>query len=177
MLLVLAGLAFWAMYAVQSGRERHAYAHGGAPAQYAHLVAGKTYWLAVPGGVTHLDKVGVQVSTLECTGAGAGQAPGPLEITPQAKDSKATDQIASFVAGTTADLHIECDRLGAVFVDGPGNGFDWSGLWLVLASLLLVVGIPLTLSGRRMVPSEPRRAQDDEDDHFEPSGLFGSDDR
>src|SRR3954467_2260351 len=96
MLLLLAGLALCATHAVQSGRERHAYAHGGAPAQYVHLVSGRTYWLAVSGGVKHLDAVGVQVSTLQCTAAAPGQAPGALEVTPQNKDSKATDQIASF---------------------------------------------------------------------------------
>jgi hypothetical protein len=175
-LLVLAGVACWALYAVQAGREHRAYAHGGAPQRYVHLLAGHTYWLAVPGGVDHLDKVGVQVSALQCTAAAPGQTPGALSVSPQPQDSKAVDQIASFVARRTANLHIECDRVGAVFVDGAKDGFDWSGLWLVLASLALAVGIPLTLSGRRLVPAgPPRRREADDEDDFEPSVLFGSD--
>jgi hypothetical protein len=164
------------MYAVQAGRERHAYAHGGAPQQFVHLVSGHTYWLAVPGGVKHLADVGVQVSALQCTAAAAGQAPGALPVTPQQRDTKAIDQIASFVSGLTGNVHVECDGLGAVYVEGGDDGYDWSGLWLVLASVALVIGIPLTLSGRRMLPhSAPR--QDEDDDDLEPSALFGPDER
>jgi hypothetical protein len=174
-LLVLAGVACWAMYAVQSGREHRAYAHGGTPRSYVHLVAGHLYFLAVPGGVKHLDKAGVQVSALQCTAAAPGQAPGALSITSQSRDTKAIDQIASFSAVRSGYFHIECDRLGAVFVDGTKDGFDWSGLWLILASVALVIGIPLTLSGRRLVPAGPPRRRADDDDDFEPSVLFGSD--
>lgn len=185
--VVLAGTACWALYAVQAGRERRAYAHGGAPPASVQLSAGHTYWLSVPGGVRHLDAIGVQVSSLQCTAAAAGQTPAALQITAQGKDTKATDEIASFFSGITGRVHVECAGVGAVFVSGGGaEGLDWSGLWLILASVLLVIGIPLTLSGRRSLPSRPGRDVHDDDgrdddglddeDGFSPSALFGSDD-
>jgi hypothetical protein len=175
--VVLAGTACWALYGVQAGREHRAYTHGGAPPAYVQLNAGHTYWLSVPGGVRHLDKVGVQVSSLQCTAAEAGQTPVALSVTPQSKGTKATDEIASFFAGITGRVHIECAGTGAVFVSGgSADGFDWSGLWLILASVLLVIGIPLTLSGRRRLPSQSPRGRRDEDDELAPSALFGSDD-
>jgi hypothetical protein len=175
--LVLAGTACWALYGLQAGREHRAYAHGGPPPAYVQLTEGHTYWLSVPGGVRHLDEVGVQVSSLQCTAAEPGQTPGALSVTPQTKGTKATDEIASFFSGVTGNLHIECAGVGTVFVSGgAADGFDWAGLWLILASVLLVIGIPLTLSGRRLLPDRPPRARHDYDDDFAPSALFGSDD-
>lgn len=180
--VVLAGTACWALYGLQAGRERRAYTHAGAPPAHVQLTARHTYWLSVPGGVRHLDKVGVQVSSLQCTAAGAGQTPGALSVTPQGKDTKATDEIASFFSGITGQVHIECAGVGAVFVTGgAADGFDWAGLWLILASVLLVIGIPLTLSGRRLLPGRPARGRrdddaNDDDEDLAPSALFGPDD-
>lgn len=175
--VVLAGTACWALYGVEAGRERRPYTHGGPPPAYVQLNARHTYWLSVPGGVRHLDKIGVQVSSLQCTAAEAGRAPAALSVTPQSKDTKATDEIASFFSDITGKVHIECAGTGAVFVSGASaDGFDWSGLWLILASVLLVIGIPLTLSGRRRLPSQPQRPRRDDDDDLAPSALFGSDD-
>jgi hypothetical protein len=137
--------------------------------------------------VKRLDTLGVQVSALQCTATRAGESPGALSLAPERTDTKAIDQIASFVSRITGTVHIECAGVGTVYVDGGSDGFDWSGLWLVLASAALAIGIPLTLSGRRGLPPRPvapRRADDDDEDDdddeaddFEPSALFGNDDR
>jgi hypothetical protein len=173
--VVLAGTACWVLYGVQAGSERRAYTHAGAPPAYVQLSAGHTYWLSIPAGVRRLDKVGVQVSSLHCTAAEAGQPAAALSVSPQGKDTKATDEIASFRSGITGAVHIECAGVGAVFVSGgAADGFDWSGLWLILASVLFVIGIPLTLSGRRSLPSGSVGDEPDDDD-LAPSVLFGSD--
>lgn len=152
--LILLGLAAWALYAVQSGREPHAYTAGGDPPNYVKVAAGHTYRLAIPGGVKREIALGVQPSTLQCTAAAPGQAPGALPVTAAQTDTKATDEIGSFVSTVTATVHIECDRVGAVYVDNASDSaFDWSGVWLVLAALALVIGIPLTLSALRGLPS------------------------
>jgi hypothetical protein len=149
-LLVLAGLASWALYAVAARTEPHAYARGEAPPATARLVQGHTYWISIPGGVRSEARLGLDPSALQCTAAAAGRSPGALKVTPQAADTKATDQIASFVAGFSGSARIECSGIGAVYVDNAADAaFDWSGFWLVLASALLVVGLPLTLAGLR----------------------------
>jgi hypothetical protein len=158
--LVLAGLVSWALYAVQARAEQHSYTAGGNPPADVRIESGHTYWLAIHGGVQRETVLGVQPSTLQCTAAAPGQGPGALELVAQQKGTKATDQIASFVASFTGTVHIECDRIGPVYVDNAADaGFDWSGAWLVLAALTLVIGIPLTLSALRRLPGRERRPE------------------
>jgi hypothetical protein len=149
-LLVLLGLVFWALYALESGSERHSYAHGGAPPTYVQLQARHTYWVAIPGGVASEAAAGLQPSALHCDATAVGQAPGALAVTAEQVGTKATDQIGSFVAASTASVHVTCDGIGTVFVDDAADAsFDWAGAWLVLAVIALTVGLPLTLSGLR----------------------------
>ncbi len=159
--LVLAGFASWALYAVQSGTETHSYASGGAPPAFVQVTAGHTYRVSISGGVKREAEFGVQASTLQCTAAAPGQAPGALPVTAEPTGTKATNQIGSFVATFSGRVHIACDRVGPVYVDNAADaGYDWSGLWLVLASLALVIGIPLTLSGLRSGAFAPPRGLD-----------------
>jgi hypothetical protein len=150
LVLVAAGLGFWALYAKQSRAERHSYANGGAPAAYVQVLAGNNYGLAIPGGVDREAQLGVSPSALQCTAAAPGQAPGALSVTAEKSDTKATDRIATFDSTITGRVHIECARLGAVYVDNAADAqYDWSGVWLVLASLALLIGLPLLLSALR----------------------------
>ncbi|MDT4921737.1 MAG: hypothetical protein QOI15_2639 [Pseudonocardiales bacterium] len=154
--LVLAGLGFWALYVQASADEPHAYARGGAPPQYVRVEIGKTYRIAVRGGVATLAKAGLDPATLTCTAARPGEGPGALSLSFENKDTKATNDVASFVAAMNGRLHVECAGVGAVFVDNAeDSAVDWSGLWLVLASLALVVGTPLILSALRSSGNRP----------------------
>ena len=145
--LVLGGLAAWALYVQSSGDEPHAYARDGKPPAYVQVEAGKTYRISVRGGVATEARAGIAPDALTCTAARPGQAPGALNLTTESADTKATNDIASFVSATSGRLHVECARLGTVFVDNAeDSAFDWSSLWLVLASLALVIGTPLVLS-------------------------------
>jgi hypothetical protein len=148
--LVLLGLAAWALFALQNGRERHSYTHGQVPPAYVALHAGKTYSLAIPGGVSGEETLGLDPAKLTCTAARPGQASAELTVTPEHNDTKAIQQIGSFTAGFSGSAHVECNGIGLVYVDNADNAsFDWSGLWLIVASAALVVGLPLTLSGLR----------------------------
>jgi hypothetical protein len=148
--LVLLGLAAWALFALQNARERHSYAHGLVPPAYVELHAGKTYSLAIPGGVHGEENLGLDPAKLSCTAARPGQEPAGLSVTPEHSDTKAIQQIGSFTPGFSGSAHVECTGIGVVFVDDADNAsFDWSGLWLIVASAALVVGLPLTLSGLR----------------------------
>jgi hypothetical protein len=150
--LLLAGFVSWALYAVQSGKEAHSFTSGGAPPAYVQVTPGHTYRIGIDGGVKHEAELGVQPSTLQCTAAAPGQAPGALPVTAEQNGTKAVNQIGSFVATFSGQVHIACDRVGPVYVDNASDaGYDWSGFWLVLASLGLVIGFPLTLSALRGV--------------------------
>jgi hypothetical protein len=149
-LLVLLGLVAWALYVKTSGDEPHAYSHRGSPPGYVQVIAGHTYRIAIRGGVDEEVALGLDPASLACTAARPGEAPGALAITYQGADTKATNDIGSFVSRITGQVHVECTGFGPVFVDNAADAaYDWSGLWLVLASLGLLVGGPLVLSALR----------------------------
>jgi hypothetical protein len=148
--LVVAGLAMWALYVKQSRSESHAYSHDGTPPNYVRLVAGDTYSIAIHGGVAREAELGLDPAVLQCTAARSGEAPGSLQLDAHDANTKATDEIASFVSEVSGEVHIECAQVGAVYVDDAADApFDWSGVWLVFASLALVIGLPLTVSALR----------------------------
>ncbi len=150
--VVLAALVSWALYVLQSNSEAHSYSHGGqAPPATVQLTAGHTYGIAIDGGVAREVALGLVPGTLQCTTTKAGQAAKPLQVNAEAQDTKATDRIGSFVSGVKGRVKVECAGIGVVFVDNADDaGYDWSGVWLVLASVLLAIGLPLTLSGLRL---------------------------
>jgi hypothetical protein len=149
-LIALAGLVCWALYVRAANTEQHSYAHGGNPPAYVRLEPGTTYGIAISGGVHREIGLGFAPGTLQCTAARAGQAPGPLEVTAETTDTKATDRIGSFVSAISGDVRVQCTGIGPVFIDNAaGASYDWSGVWIVLASVLLAIGLPLTLSGLR----------------------------
>jgi hypothetical protein len=157
-LLTVVGLALWALYRVQAGSEAHSYAPGAIAPDTVHLTKNHSYHLSIPGGVISEAKLNIDSSVLGCTIAPAGGAAGPLTISPEGSGSKAINQIAGFVAPFTGRVHITCAGLPPVFVDDADNAEpDLSGLWLVLATIALVVGLPMMLSVLRR-PSRPRRS-------------------
>lgn len=148
--LVVIGLASWALYVKQSGGEAHAYNDSGKPANYVQLVAGKTYSIAIHGGVAREAELGIDPAALQCTVTRPGAGPASLHVQPQDASTKAINEIATFVSDVSGQVHVECAGIGTVYVDDAvGAPFDWSGTWLVLASLALVIGLPLTLAALR----------------------------
>lgn len=154
MVLVVLGLGLWAVYRFAAGNEPHSFARGGIAPTYVQVIGGNTYDLAIPDGVTAESQLGLEPAALRCTQSTPGAAAMPLSLRAEQASTKATNQIATFVAITTARIHIDCPGLPPVFVDDAvGAGTDRSGLWLVLASIALATGVPLTLSVLRR-PSE-----------------------
>ena len=159
--VVLLGVVSWGLYAIAAGRENTPYHPNAAPPSSVRLVGGHTYWLAVPGGVRSVRDIGLVPSKLSCSTSENGEngaAAAPLAVVAVvaagSDDTKFVDRIGSFAAPGSGRFHVECSGLGTVYVENAADaGFDWSGLWLVLASAALVVGLPLVLSGLR------RRAQ------------------
>jgi hypothetical protein len=161
---VIAGLASWALYVNQAGSERHSYSRGANPPTYVRLVAGNSYSIAIHGGVDREVQLGVDPSTLLCTAALPNQSPGALDVVTEQQDSKATDRIATFVSAISGSVQIQCNGIGAVYVDDAADApFDVSGVWLVLASLALLIGLPLTLSGLRRPTVAPSALPDADD--------------
>jgi hypothetical protein len=146
-LLVVGGLGAWALYVHMSGNEQTAFARDAKPPAYVQVHAGDDYRIAVHGGIATEAQAGIPPDSLSCFAAQPGKAPGALNIIYETTDTKATDDIASFVATVNGRLHVMCTGLGAVFVSNAEDApYDWSGVWLVLASLALVIGTPLVLS-------------------------------
>lgn len=148
--LVVGGLAAWALYVQASGNESTAFARDAKPPEFVQVRAGQEYRIAVPGGVATEAGAGISPESLSCFAAQPGKAPGQLTIIYENADTKATNDIASFVSAVNGRLHVTCTGLGTVFVaNAEDTPYDWSGLWLVLASLALLIGTPLALSQLR----------------------------
>jgi hypothetical protein len=164
MLLTLAGLAMWVLYRVQAGSEAHSFAPGALAPRTVHITQGRTYHLAIPGGVKAEVALDIDSSVLRCTIATRGRAADGLDVTAESTGSKATNQIASFLAPFTGDAHLACAGLPPVFVDDADDAkADVSGFWLVFATICLTIGVPMLLSVLRRGPrgstvSTPRGA-------------------
>lgn len=153
MLLTIAGLALWALYRVQAGSEAHSFSPGALAPNTVHVTQAHIYHLSIPGGVQAENALGIDSSVLRCTIAPAGGAATGLAIAAEGDGSKATNQIASFFAPFTGRAHLACAGLPPVFVDDADDAKpDLSGLWLVLATICLTIGIPLLLSVLRGGP-------------------------
>jgi hypothetical protein len=155
LLLVLAGLLCWILYAIAARSENQPYRPHGDPPTTVRLTGGHTYWLAVPGGVETVRDRGADPAGLDCTAtsAGPGSSAEALDVAEAVSkdnsDTKFTDRIGSFVAARSGTFRVTCAQIGRVYVDSDDSPFDWSGLWLVLASAALAAGLPLTFSGLR----------------------------
>lgn len=152
--LLVLGFGLWAVYRLSVSSERHAFAAGAIAPTYVEVTAGKTYRIAAPGGVQRESDAGVDPSALRCSVTPQGAPAVQLAITPEQAGSKATDQVATFVAPVTGKVHIDCRGGSEVFVDDADDAAaDRSGLWLVLATIMLAIGAPVTLSVLRRTPS------------------------
>jgi len=159
LVLTLLGLGLWVLYRVQAGTEAHSFTPDSVAPRTVQLTAGHQYHLSIPGGVHVEPSLGVEPSLLACTIAPTGGAAAPLSLSAEDSGSKATNQIASFVAPYSGRVHIACTGLPQVFVDDADDvGGDLSGLWLVLATISLAIGLPMTLSALRGSGRRPRPA-------------------
>jgi hypothetical protein len=163
------------VYRVLAGTEPHSYAQG-APPEAVRLIGGHTYSLAIRGGVPTEQQLGIPPTALRCAVSGPGIGVRPLTLRPEASDTKAINQIATFVAPVTGRVHLSCAGLTAVYVDDAANApADRAGLALLLATIALTLGIPLALSALRGA-RRPRQLPSRDDDEVEsPVNVVGDD--
>ncbi|MGI8678266.1 MAG: hypothetical protein ACR2LX_06175 [Jatrophihabitans sp.] len=153
--LTVLGLGLWVFYRIGVGDERHSFAPGASAPGTVLVHKGGTYSIGVHGGVltTHARKVDIE--NLACEITPAAGATMQLAIAAEPSDTKALDQVATFVSPVSGRVHVDCPGLPAVFVDDAVDaGTDYSGTWLLLASASLAVGLPMLLS----VARRPRSA-------------------
>lgn len=147
--LVVLGAGLWLVFRLVAGTEPHAYADG-PPPEFVQLTDGHTYTLAIRGGVIAAQNLGVSPSTLRCNASSPQIGVRPLKVSAEASDTKAVNQIGTFTAPVTGRVRVSCAGLGTVFVDDASNASaDHAGLALLLATIALTVGVPLTLSAVR----------------------------
>jgi len=152
--LLLAGLLCFALWRVVSGTEALPFAKGAAPPTSVRLTVGKTYSLAVPGGVRALVAHGVPASSnvldLSCQWSLGNADSQALSVTPESVDTKAEATVAHFPAPLTGRVHIVCANWGVMFVpDSDDRPADTSGWFLLLSTVLLTTGGALALAALR----------------------------
>lgn len=147
--LVILGLGAWALSRLIAGNEAHSYARGDAP--YSVQVQGRhQYAIAVRGGVRTELRAGLEPTALTCSASSPRIGSVSLAVQAEKADTKAINQIGTFVAPVTGALHVDCAGLGTVFVDDAADAStDWAGVAVLLAAVLLGVGAPLALSAAR----------------------------
>ncbi|MDQ6851628.1 MAG: hypothetical protein M3070_17155 [Actinomycetota bacterium] len=149
LLLGLVCLGFWR---VLSGAEKLPYADGATPPSTVKLSQGKSYSLAVPGGVPALQARGAPggsggTITPSCVWSIGNSDVQSLTISTESVDTKAVNTFAHFDAPASGRLHISCSNWGTVFVpDSDDRQSDLAFWYLVLSVLFLSIGLPLTLA-------------------------------
>ena len=163
-LLLVLGVLCWLASRLASGTENHAYSSSAVAPNSVHVTSGRTYELSYPGGVAALAGQGIDPGSLVCDWSLRGGVRQSLPLVVEGTNTLRRNVVGEFTADTTGDIHIACNGLGAMFVDdadhAPG---DPSGWLLLLATVALVLGVPLALSGLRSARRASRTAGEDDD--------------
>ena len=169
--LVLIGFVCLGLWRVVGGSEHEAYAPGATPPESSKVTAGRSYSLAVPGGVQALRAHGIpEVSGqngstlgLTCEWSVDGSAHQSLTVNVESLDTKAITKVASFVAPVTGDLSVTCDGWGRMFIpDANGGAGDPSGFFLLLSIITLTLGASLGLSALYAASLTRPRVEDED---------------
>ena len=167
---LLIGLALVGAWRVVGGSQNLPFDSGASPASSVQVTRGHTYSIAVPGGVGAMlahdvpTRVvdGQDVLNLQCTWTSAASAasassPLPLTVSAEATGTKAENTVGHFVSPVSGRVRVYCAGWGAMFVpDSDDRPYDWAGLLLLLATILLTVGAALALTELRAVLARPR---------------------
>ncbi|MDP9094872.1 MAG: hypothetical protein M3N95_18530 [Actinomycetota bacterium] len=157
-ILLVAGLGLAAVYRVLSGTEHQSFSAGAMPPPSSHVSAGKTYELAVPGGVATLKRNSANVATTQCEWSLPGSPSQVLAATASGTDTKAVNVVATFVAPVTGDIRVDCSGWGAMYIDDADNTpADIAGWSLLLAVIALALGAGLGVSALWMASEDPAR--------------------
>ena len=145
--LLFGAVLFGGLYRVADSVEKHSYNTGATPPDKVRLTAGHRYEISVPGGRKELAKRGISTSTAQCSLTQSGTLESILTVELISADVRPTNALASFTSPVSARVHIDCGPWGAVYVDdADDSGWDYSGLFLVLAAAFLTASVALGLS-------------------------------
>jgi hypothetical protein len=144
--LLLGGVLFGVFYRVADSSEHHSYNSGALSRFPVHLTLGRQYELSTPGGVEALKKRGISPAAVACTWTSDGSPEATLGIVSLA-DGRTTHAFATITGPRTGPVTIVCDGVPALFVDDADDvQGDAAGLFVVLATICLTLGVALLLS-------------------------------
>jgi hypothetical protein len=162
--LLLVSAAFLGLWQVADRSQDHSYNPGATPPTTFALTAGKQYQLSTVDGPAALAGAGSTSGQL-CTWSVDGSDPQRLAVSGLPPDSRSTHVVATFVAPSGGDVHVDCPTFGAVWVDDADDApADVAGGFLVLAVITLTSGVVLGLTAlyRRSAAPAGRHARSDE---------------
>ena len=157
-MLVLVGLAGLGLWRVLSGTGHQPWDKGASAPPSAQVTGGRTYSLAVPGGVAAMIARGVPVAqnggnptiSLQCWWSPVAGERQSLDVSAESSDTKAENTVGHFTAPHTGTVSVDCDGWGAMFIpDADNRPADAAG-WALLTSIVaLTAGAGLGLSAAR----------------------------
>lgn len=166
---LLLGLAMLGLWRVVSGSQDLPFDKGATPPSSVQVTKGRSYTLAVPGGVPAMIAHGMptrstsdqQVIVLECTWSPGGDtlssARSPLTVQAETVGTKAANDVGQFYAPITGRIRVDCAGWGPMFVpNSDDRAHDWAGTALLLATILLTIGGALALSELRVALGRAR---------------------
>jgi hypothetical protein len=159
-LVGVAAILAFVLYAITDGSGLHSWNSGAVPGQSFQLTEGKTYQLSTKGGVSALQARGASTTAPTCTWTSGGDAARALTVTLLPDDSRALNQIGTFVGPASGEIAIDCVGWDGAYVDDADNStFDVSGLFLLLGIALTLAAVLLGLTSLyRWQGSRPKPA-------------------
>lgn len=147
--ILLIAMVFFAGSRLVASSQRHAYDPHAIPPPTYHLTAGKSYQLSSGETVKSLLARGsLDSNALSCTAASPDGSQDSLTIENTITDQRSLHLFANVQASRTGDVHVTCESIAQVFVDNADDAAtDWSGMLVVLSTLLAVAGVALVMSG------------------------------
>lgn len=147
-LLIALAIVFFVLYAFANRTETHSFNAGHSPPHTVRVTQGKQYEISTPDGVPGLVKRGLDPSAVTCTYQTPGGTSAPLSVSSLGSSTRATHAVATFTAPMTGEIQVQCQPLiRGTFVDDADDGAaDPAGLFMLLGTISLGLGVPLGLS-------------------------------
>jgi hypothetical protein len=162
--LIAAAVLLTGLYRVADGAEHHSYNAGAVPPMTVKLTSGHTYEISVPGGRDALKKRGISTQVAQCSWTQGPSGKRILKVTPVSADVRATHAIATFTSPVSGAVHIDCAGWGAAYVDdADDSGWDYAGLFLLLATTCLTAAVALGISALYARGTSQRAARYDDE--------------
>jgi hypothetical protein len=166
--LMFACILLFGIAGVLAGTERHSYVGGALAPNEVTVKEGSSYQISIHGGVKALIMRNINPTGLQCEWSSQGSGSQLLEISPEDRDSKATNMVATFISPISGSIHVDCVGWGTVFVDDAENASaDLSGVFLVLGMIVFGVGLLVLVSPKLATRRDRSEWSTSEDEEIE----------